>query len=169
MDLIPIPNQDIKSLVGDYDDPEWATNRHGFGSTTPSFLAGRLTNPLLLLVLGVTLILVSWSLFIIANIASGDPIKLFEKPSGGGPRAAWLFGCLALVAGLVYLFLSAVAKGAKAKALYEDDFRTEPRDYDGIGISGATHYHEVIKVRCRYCGTLNEVATSNCIACGGVL
>ncbi len=29
--------------------------------------------------------------------------------------------------------------------------------------------HETVKVRCRYCGTLNEVTDTNCQSCGGTL
>lgn len=94
-------------------------------------------------------------------------MRLFEKPSTTGPLAVWWFACLALAAGVIYLILSAVAKAAKDGELYDDDFRTEPRDYETYGASGTTHYHEVMKVRCRYCGTLNEVAATNCIARGG--
>ena len=93
---------------------------------------------------------------------------------GSGSRATWLLGDLALIAGVVYLLISAGAKASQSRALEDAEFKTEPRDYDYIGVSGGsmdgeTHYHEVIKVRCRYCGTLNEVATTNCIACGGVM
>jgi len=69
--------------------------------------------------------------------------------------------------GLPFLVLSlyiwSVERNAPEMAMFKD----EPRDYDFDPVG--PQQLEVIKVRCRYRGTLNGVQEKNCTACGATL
>lgn len=56
----------------------------------------------------------------------------------------------------------------EAAAKLDDEFKVEPVDFD-ISAPNTVTYVESIKVRCRCCGTLNDVNAKNCKACGATL
>ena len=61
------------------------------------------------------------------------------------------------------LYIWSVERNAPEMAMFKD----EPRDYDFDPVG--PQQLEVIKVRCRYRGTLNGVQEKNCTACGATL
>lgn len=131
-------------------------------------LSGYIVNPLFLSVLGVILIVLSAFLGVASYVANGYEIELGGVPSGGAPLALTVLAFVSLVAGVFCIIIAFVAVSPHPPREDEDAMRNESQNYYGVP-RGGTHYHEVIKVRCRYCGTLNEVTASNCIACGGNL
>jgi len=131
-------------------------------------LRGIFGNNMMLVAISVTLLFAAAALFAIAYIDSNGDVAPFSKP--GGDRltmAAWIFGWITLIAGAVYLVLVFWIRAERAEDKRQALFKVEAR---GLEIDSAVPRQvEVIKVRCRYCGTLNEVGASNCSACGANL
>ena len=131
-------------------------------------LTGRFSNRYVLLIIGVSFFIASAILFASSYIASGDEVSPIENPgSDHATQAFWIFGWILGVAGFLFLVLSLYIWSVEKNALETAMFKDEPRDYDFSPVG--PQRPEVIKVRCRYCGTLNGVQEKNCSACGATL
>jgi len=132
-------------------------------------LAGRFAGKLALPLTSISFLLVCAFLFGAANVLSEGSVTPVTAPGESNDvRAAWIFGWLFLFAGVVFLFLTLIVWEEKRLAHEEAIFKTEPRDFD-FDTFRTERVVEVIKVRCRYCGTLNEASAKNCIACGAAM
>jgi len=132
-------------------------------------LTGTFASPPAIVVAGLLVLLVSVSLFAGAYIRDRAATMLtFPKDSDNLALAFWIFGWFALVCSLLLFLAAAVVRDMKRMALEEEMFKTEPRDFD-FPATINQHVVEVVKVRCRYCGTLNEASSKNCIACGATM
>jgi hypothetical protein len=127
-------------------------------------LTGRFSNRLVLLVASVSFFVLSAVLFASSYIMSGDEANPGPDRT---PQAFWAFGWISGIAGFLFLVLSVYIWREEENALETAMFKDEPRDYDFNPVG--PQQPEVIKVRCRYCGTLNGVQEKNCTACGATL
>lgn len=123
-------------------------------------MTGKFSNRLALLVAGVSLFFVAIALFSAAYLDS-------DGPGGSFATAAVVFGVISLLASFAFFglfaYIRVIQREEAEKVMLED----EPRDYD-FNPEGPQK-EEVIKVRCRYCSTLNDVDAKNCVACGATL
>ena len=137
-------------------------------ATTPAPLRGIFGNDTILLAICVTLIFIAASLFAIAYINSDGRVGPLSDPGSDKlTMAAWIFGWITVIAGMVYLALVLNVRAMRAEDMEEALFKVEARSLDID--PDVPRQVEVIKVRCRYCGTLNDVGASSCRACGAVL
>jgi hypothetical protein len=131
-------------------------------------LTGHFSNKDVLLVASVSFFVLSAVLFASSYFMSRDEASQMANP---GPdrtaQAFWALGWISGVAGFLFLVLSVYIWREEKNALETAMFKDEPRDYDFNPVG--PRQPEVIKVRCRYCGTLNGVQEKNCTACGATL
>ncbi len=76
-----------------------------------------------------------------------------------------VMAAISAFAAFCFLGLAGYIFDARRRAKEEAMYKVESRDYDFTPVTGP----EVIKVRCRYCGTLNSVGAKNCVACGATM
>jgi len=131
-------------------------------------LTGKFSNRFALLVAGVSLFFIAVALFSAAYLESDGRGGLMPGPAGDEfGRAASVFGWISLLASLAFFGLLVYTKVIEREAAEESVLKDEPRDYDFNPVG--PQRKEVIKVRCRYCSTLNDVDAKNCVACGATL
>ena len=123
-------------------------------------LTGKFSNRLALLVAGIVLFFIAVALFSAAYFES-------NRSGGNYATAAAVFGLISLLASLAFFGLVAYIKVTEREKVEESILKDEPRDYDFNPVG--PQREEVIKVRCRYCSTLNDVDAKNCVACGATL
>jgi hypothetical protein len=93
--------------------------------------------------------------------ASSDPF--FED--SGFQDIACVMGGGAIVVGIVLLAIGYFAWTKEQDSAVDDStYEVEPEPQREV-----VKTYEVIKVRCRYCGTLNEVNAPTCVSCGARL
>lgn len=117
---------------------------------------------------GIALLLIAVALLIISVSASGGGLPFVNGPSEVVEQVTFILGVVALVAAIACLIAWGrfTANEAQRALIIEGSRDDEPvRDY---GFSSVA-YREVVKVRCRYCGTLNDVTRKTCVACGATL
>jgi len=131
-------------------------------------LTGRFSNATGILVIGALMVFACAFLFAGAYAVDGSTSPITIPSPNDAVRVMWVFGWLFLVSGIVFLLLSVFVWDAKRTALEEAMFRVEPRDFEFNPV-GSERIVEVVKVRCRYCGTLNEASAKNCTACGAAM
>jgi len=123
-------------------------------------LTGKFSNRLALLVAGVILFFIAVALFSAAYFES-------NRNGGNYATAAAVFGLISLLASLAFFGLVPYIKVTEREEVEESILKDEPRDYDFNPVG--PQREEVIKVRCKYCSTLNDVDAKNCVACGATL
>ncbi len=132
-------------------------------------LTGALSSTTRILLAGVMGLFASAFLFAAAYVMGDNSITpLTASGNDNVVRALWIFGWLFLLAGIAVLLIGAYARSEKKAAVEELMFKTEPRDFD-LDHFDQSKTVEVVKVRCRYCGTLNDASAKNCVACGGTM
>ena len=138
---------------------------HGRYMSGPTFVVGAPasgSNGLGLIVMGIMMIFGGIAFNVIGSMtASSDPF--FED--SGFQDVACVMGGGAIVVGVIFLVLGwHVWSKEEETADIEDESeaREEPQ-------REVVKTYEVIKVRCRYCGTLNEVDAATCVSCGARL
>lgn len=119
-------------------------------------LAGTLSSSVKVAAAGVIMVVVAVANFILALFSGPD----FQELS----RFAWIFGWVALMAGIVCFYVAGYVRVEKQQRLEDEMFKTEPRSY---GLDYTTP--RVVMVRCKYCGTLNVENASKCMSCGASL
>jgi hypothetical protein len=122
-----------------------------------------------LLVLGIMLI--GSSIFGFAISASqydtAENSFFYEQDREAGRMFA-IFATITLILGIVFLVISFRVRQYEQKRLETvARIAQESRDQQIHQIAKAVK--STIKVRCRYCGTLNEEGASNCESCGATL
>jgi len=131
-------------------------------------LTGKLSNPITLFVVGLSLFFVAVALFSAAYLESDGRGGVLPGPAGDEfATAASVFGWISLLASLAFFGLLVYIKVIEREEAEESVLKDEPRDYDFNPVG--PQKEEVIKVRCRYCSTLNDVNAKNCVACGATL
>jgi len=100
-----------------------------------------------------------------ASMISDDPYDPFYGFDREASRTPMMMGAVMLLFGLILIVVAiwmhkaGIGEGSSAVAQIPQP-------------PPSTEYHvvrEVIKVRCRYCSTLNDVNAKACTSCGGVL
>jgi hypothetical protein len=94
--------------------------------------------------------------FVFAATMDQDPF--FDDVRGMSSAMGGLLLVFGLILVLVALWMKAQKVGEQAEPIQPQPQQIERRVVE-----------EVIKVRCRYCGTLNNVDEKMCTACGGTL
>jgi rubrerythrin len=97
-----------------------------------------------------------------------DPSDFFYDIDNESSGMFALMGALSLIIGLVFVVLSFKVKNDEERRLESQakaDEAARQRDIQDIADAVKSN----IKVRCRYCGTLNEEDASKCSACGAAL
>lgn len=118
------------------------------------------SNGLGLIVMGIMMIFGGVMFNVLGSIAdSSDP---FQEDSGFQD-----FACIAgggsIIVGIILLVLGYhVWSKEDLSSDVEEDIPDEPE-------REVVKTYEVIKVRCRYCGTLNDVNAPTCVSCGARL
>jgi len=94
--------------------------------------------------------------------------SFFYEENREAGRMAAIFATITLILGIVFVVISLGVRQHEQKR-FETAARIaqESRDQQIHQIAKAVK--STIKVRCRYCGTLNEEDTSNCESCGATL
>lgn len=126
-----------------------------------------------LLVLGLVLIVMG-----IVALSASSQMDSGWDPSGMDQQAHTvfsLFGALMIIAGVVAIAVAPLARRSEVEASIQRDLRMEEeraeeerlREDEKEDIVRAVK--STIKIRCRYCGTLNEEKATRCESCGGSL
>ncbi len=103
-----------------------------------------------------------------ATTSSSDPLDPFNQINNEAARNFGIFGAVFIIVGIVMIVLSFVVKG-RAKMRQQEEIRSadEARQKEVQEIAQAVK--STIKIRCRYCGTLNDENSANCESCGAAL
>ena len=96
---------------------------------------------------------------------SSDPF--FEDATDGFSTMATVMGVGTILVGAVLLLLSWKVKGREEAQ--EDHQRDLVSAQFQTAQPAPERTVEVIKVRCRYCGSLNDTGASKCVSCGATL
>jgi rubrerythrin len=130
---------------------------------------GSATNSTAVLVSGISLIAVAIASFAIsATNRNTDPTDFFYDFDNETATVFAIFGAVMLIVGIVCIGLSFKLKDDE-KTRQESQARAEEAARQQSIQDLAKAIKSNIKIRCRYCGTLNEEAASNCISCGAAL
>ncbi len=100
--------------------------------------------------------------------SSSDPLDPFSQINNEAARNFGIFGAGFIIVGIVMIVLSFVVKG-RAEVRQQEEIRSadEARQREVEEIAQAVK--STIKIRCRYCGTLNDENSSKCESCGASL
>jgi uncharacterized membrane protein len=118
-----------------------------------------------LLVLGIMLIIsgIMSIAFFSSDDSSYDP---WAQQDSDFDKTTNTMGAIMIIGGFVMILVSFMVKSHET-SLVERMARFEPREQEPE--SERRVVEELIKVRCRYCSTLNDVNAKHCISCGAVL
>lgn len=122
-----------------------------------------------LLVLGMMMIAGSIFGFSISDSKyDTEETSFFYESDREAGRMFAVFATITLLLGIVFLGLSFKVRQDE-KARLETMARIAQEDNDQQVHEIVKAVKSTIKVRCRYCGTLNEESASNCESCGATL
>lgn len=138
----------------------WTPSPAPYGSQGPAWVG--------LLVLGIMLIISGMMsiAFFSAPDTSGGYYDPFAQQDADFNRTTDTMGGIMIFGGLVMILVSFLVKSHESSlaermaATRSEQAQSEPEK---------RVVEEVIKVRCRYCSTLNDVSAKHCISCGAVL
>lgn len=131
--------------------------------------SGMYSNKFIVLLVSLIMALVSATLFSVDYIISDGLSGPLAGPGASTlARACWAFAWVTLLGCLGFLGLGLFAWSVENSPALLEEY--EP-SYSELYTStpGTITYVEKIKVRCRYCSTLNDVNAKNCVACGATL
>ena len=132
---------------------------------------GRITqwNSTSLLVSGIGTIGMAIFIFVMsASIRNNDPNDFFYETDNEAANVFAAFGVIALIIGIILIPLSFKLKDSEERKRQEQMEAQEAARQSNVQ-EIANALRSSIKIRCRYCGTLNEEAASNCSSCGATL
>ncbi len=116
------------------------------------------------LIFGIVMLLGGTMAFVFAATMAGDPNDMFYDFNKDASRIPMAMGAVFLIFGLVIIGISLWMRTNKVgERMPELSNQSSAQNVERRVVE------EVIKVRCRYCGTLNSVDDKACISCGGTL
>ncbi len=102
------------------------------------------------------------------STSNNDPLDPFNQIDNQAARNFGIFGAVFLVVGIVLIVVSFVVKAREEnKEVMEAQAVEEAHRRDVEEIAQAVK--STIKIRCRYCGTLNDETSVKCESCGASL
>jgi len=139
----------------------WSPQRNAYNNQGPSWVG--------LLILGIMLIIFGMiSIAIVGDSGSSidysyDPFAEQEREFDNTTNA---IGGIMIFGGFVMILVSFLVRSHEDSLAMQ--ISQETPEQPGPQIERRV-VEEVIKVRCRYCSTLNDVDSKHCISCGAVL
>jgi len=109
-----------------------------------------------------------FALAISASTSNSDPTDPFSQIDNEAARNFGIFGAVFLIVGIVMIILSFVVK-ANAEKREEMEAQAAEQAHQREVQEIALAVKSTVKVRCRYCGTLNDEVSSKCESCGATL
>jgi len=103
-----------------------------------------------------------------ATSRNADPNDFFYDFDNETSTIFAVVGMISLIIGVVFVVLSFRLKEGEARRL-ESQARAEEAEREKNVQDIAKAIRSNIKIRCRYCGTLNEEDASKCSSCGATL
>lgn len=124
--------------------------------------AGMLVSGILMLALAIIAFLMS------AVVYNPNPLDFSSDMDNQFSTIAALMGVVLLVIGVILILLSRVMKDGEARRL-EEEARAEEEERQRNIQDIAKAVKSNIKIRCRYCGSLNDESATKCDSCGAAL
>lgn len=103
-----------------------------------------------------------------ASLSDSAETSVFSEMDREAARMVAIFASGTLIFGLILIVASFMARQSEQTRL-ETEARIAQERHDQNVQEIVQAVKSTIKVRCRYCGTLNEETASNCESCGAAL
>ncbi len=127
------------------------------------------TSPTGMLVSGILMIGTAMVAFVMSAVANDpDPMDLSSDTDSQFSAIVALMGVVMLVIGAILILYSRVTKDNEARRL-EAEARAEEEERQRNIQDIANAVKSSIKIRCRYCGSLNDESATKCDSCGATL
>ena len=155
----PIDSPSHASIESSYSGSDWNYHRNAGDPQGPKWI-GLLTTGVLLIIFGFVLVAM------VSSADNSNYLDPFAEQDRQFDNATNAIGGIMIFGGFVFILVSFFVKSHEDSMAWRmsEDMPEAPEPVQERRV-----IEEVIKVRCRYCGTLNEVNSKHCTSCGAVL